>query len=114
MLVKDKVFGISTKNLEVVELVRALRKESEYDIKQKDNSYATFNPPIYILARNKNGKYKDIFTNYKYDSVDNDDSKGNIMGKSILDKVSFHKRIKYKDADKYIKEMNDFVYKKKK
>ena len=32
MLITDRIFGISTKNLEVVELVRSLDVESKYDI----------------------------------------------------------------------------------
>lgn len=115
MLITDRIFGISTKNLEVVELVRSLDVESKYDISPSYNSYAEFNPPIYILAKNKNGKYKDISSGHKYDNVDNNFRKGNILGKRILEKVSHkNKRIRYKDADRYIEEMNGLVLRGKK
>ena len=48
MLITDRIFGISTKNLEVVELVRSLDVESKYDISPSYNSYTEFNPPIYF------------------------------------------------------------------
>lgn len=115
MLITDRIFGISTKNLEVVELVRSLDVESKYDISPSYNSYTEFNPPIYILAKNKNGKYRDISSGHKYDNVDNNFRKGNILGKRILEKVSHkNKRIRYKDADRYIEEMNGLVLRGKK
>ena len=115
MLIIDRIFGISTKNLEVVELVKSLNVESKYDISPSYNSYAEFNPPIYILSKNKNGKYKDISNGHKYDSVDGNFSNSNILGKRILEKVSHkNKRVRYKDADRYIKEMNGLVLRRKK
>ena len=115
MKIKDKLFGISTKNLVVAELVRSINKKSNYDIKPFSSSYVEFNPPVYILAKKKNEEYKDIFTKHKYEDVNCNDKQSNILAKQILPCVSLHsKRIKYSDADSYVKQMNEYVIKKKK
>lgn len=115
MKLTNMIFGISTKNLELVELVKLKSRDIRFDTLNLDDLYMEFDPPKYILAKNKNGVYKDVILNDKYNDVKNYSNSCDILGKRVLEKVSLHKRrIKYKDADRYVKEMNGLVLKGKK
>lgn len=114
----NKIFGFSTRDLYLVELLRydrVLRSEF-YD--SWSHYWYKFEPRKYIIARKKDTlrvDFEDVFTgstypNYKTNTRECDN--GKTVAKIVSPFVSNKRRIKYKDAEEILKSKNTVLIKK--
>lgn len=107
MVLINKVFGFSTKDLYLVELLRY-----EYNKSNDLSTWYRSNPRKCIIARKKDDdfiEFIDVFTKSSYHIYKPDDyelNSGEIVAKPISPIVSSKSRIKYKDAEKILHTKN--------
>ncbi len=115
MNVRDKLFGISTKNLYIGQLTSQIIK---YDVMTNVTDYSVLKPKgNYVLVKQKNKlleskslrrkKYKDTFSHSTYNPFN---QIGNLPNETVVIPVRKiivkQKRIKYKDAQMLIDRLN--------
>lgn len=112
MKLKDKLFGFSTKDLYLAELILYEGKYAGiYDGKWKYNTTTyRFQPEKYIIARKESTiehKFIDIFTGSSFYDFNNCSLEfTGIVAAPISPIISNKKRIKYKDAEKILHTKN--------
>ncbi len=117
--IKNKLFGFSTKDLYLAELIIYESKYAGiYDGKWKYNTTTCrFQPEKYIIARKESGiehKFIDIFTGSSFDDFNNCSLEfTGIVAAPVSPIISNKKRIKYKDAEEILYTKNTTYIKKK-
>lgn len=120
--IKNKLFGFSTKDLYLAELVRYEEKlfYDKYFFTLTDNYAYHLEPRKYIIARKTykgyDPKFSDVFTGSLYNvwGVDASALKNKeIVAAPISPIISNKKRIKYKDAEEILYTKNTTYIKKK-
>ncbi len=109
MSIKNRLFGFSTKNLYVAEL---MRKEK---VDKMHTTLTSFIPKKFVLVKNiEYNSYKDVFTKTNYGMKHDYYSPmvGTILVQNLSPIISTKRRIKYKDAEGILKTKNTVYIKK--
>lgn len=109
-----KLFGISTKNLYLLRyyVYDNVKFYSDGTIWNSGYEYNMRDTDNYVLAREKYGKYVDVFTNTKHNTRVDYPSNGDIAARVVSPIITANGRISYKDAEEILETKNCYHKKK--